>query len=125
MAYLKRPPRGEIRRVVHAPEFLGLTNIRRPQRMRRPHWRSAMFTAASGALGLAILAGCTTQQAGYNAYEQSTQYLRNARGTYRIPGPPGDPWGPYIREASTKFDIPEPWIRGLMHQESGGQLYQS
>src|SRR3984957_10894385 len=93
--------------------------------MRRPHWRSAMFAATSGALGLAILAGCTTQQAGYNAYEQSTQYLRNARGTYRIPGPPGDPWGPYIREASTKFDIPEPWIRGLMHQESGGQLYQS
>jgi hypothetical protein len=93
--------------------------------MRRPHWRSAMFTATSGALGLAILAGCTTQQAGYNAYEQSAQYLRNARGTYRIPGPPGDPWGPYIREASTKFDIPEPWIRGLMHQESGGQLYQS
>jgi len=43
---------------------------------------------------------------------------------YVIPGPPGDPWGPYIREASQRFDMPETWIRALMHQESGGRLYQ-
>jgi hypothetical protein len=52
-------------------------------------------------------------------------YLRNASGRYVIPGPPGDPWGPYIREASTRFDMPESWIRALMRQESGGRLYQN
>jgi hypothetical protein len=52
-------------------------------------------------------------------------YLRNASGRYVIPGPPGDPWGPYIREASQRFDMPETWIRALMRQESGGRLYQN
>jgi hypothetical protein len=40
---------------------------------------------------------------------------------YPPPGPPSDPWGPYIREAASRFDVPEQWIRGVMHQESGGQ----
>ena len=39
------------------------------------------------------------------------------------PGPPDDPWGPYIREASAKYDIPEIWIRSLMRVESGGKEY--
>ncbi len=42
---------------------------------------------------------------------------------YRPPGPPGDPWGPYIREASLRFQVPEPWIRSVMRQESGGRQY--
>jgi hypothetical protein len=37
------------------------------------------------------------------------------------PGPAGDPWGPYIREAANRFRIPEKWIRAVMRQESGGQ----
>jgi hypothetical protein len=40
---------------------------------------------------------------------------------YPPPGPPGDPWGPYIQEAAGRFAIPERWIREVMHQESGGQ----
>jgi hypothetical protein len=92
--------------------------------MRRPHWRSATFAALSGAIGLGILAGCTTLQSGYSASDQTARYLRNARGQYVIPGPPSDPWGPYIREASGKYDIPETWIRALMRQESGGSLYR-
>ncbi|HVY16299.1 MAG TPA: transglycosylase SLT domain-containing protein, partial [Rhodopila sp.] len=40
---------------------------------------------------------------------------------YPPPGPKSDPWGPYIREASARFGLPEKWIRGVMHQESGGQ----
>ena len=92
--------------------------------MRRPQWRSAMFTAMSGAMGLALLAGCTTQRSGWNSAESTSMYLRNASGRYVIPGPPGDPWGPYIREASRRFDMPESWIRALMRQESGGHLYQ-
>ncbi len=93
--------------------------------MRRPHWRSAMFTALSGAVGLSLLAGCSSQRSGWNSAQDTSAYLRNASGRYVIPGPPSDPWGPYIREASQRFDMPESWIRGLMRQESGGHLYQN
>ncbi len=92
--------------------------------MRRPHWRSAMFTAVSGVVGLAMLAGCATQTR-YGATDETARYLQNARGRYVIPGPPGDPWGPYIREASQRFDMPESWIRALMRQELGGNLYRN
>jgi cell division septation protein DedD len=40
---------------------------------------------------------------------------------YGPPGPPSDPWGPYIREASARFDVPDRWIREVMRQESGGR----
>ena len=42
---------------------------------------------------------------------------------YPMPGLPGDPWGPYIAEAATRFGVPEVWIREVMRQESGGRLY--
>ncbi len=93
--------------------------------MRRPNWRSAMFAAASGIVGLSILAGCATRQYGLSASDETARYLQGARGRYPIPGPPGDPWGPYIREASGRFDMPETWIRALMRQESGGSLYRN
>jgi hypothetical protein len=93
--------------------------------MRRPHWRSAMLAAVSGAVGLALLAGCTMSQSGLSASDETARYLRSARGQYVIPGPAHDPWGPYIHEASLRYDIPEPWIRALMRQESGGNLYRN
>ncbi len=40
---------------------------------------------------------------------------------YQPPGPPHDPWGPYILEASARFDVPEAWIREVMRVESGGR----
>jgi len=40
---------------------------------------------------------------------------------YPPPGPPDDPWGPYIAEAATRFQIPQQWIRAVMAQESGGE----
>lgn len=40
---------------------------------------------------------------------------------YPPPGPPSDPWGPYIREAAARYNVPEQWIRAVMQQESGGQ----
>jgi len=43
--------------------------------------------------------------------------------TYAEPGPPGDPWGPYIGEASARFSVPQQWIRAVIHQESGGHEY--
>jgi hypothetical protein len=93
--------------------------------MRRPHRRSATFAAVSGAIGLALLAGCGLRDTGLSAADQTAGYLRNARGVYVIPGPPSDPWGPYIREASNRYDVPESWIRSLMRQESGGSLYRN
>ncbi len=42
---------------------------------------------------------------------------------FRAPGPPSDPWGPYISEASARFDVPSNWIRAVMRQESGGHEY--
>jgi hypothetical protein len=41
--------------------------------------------------------------------------------SYPAPGPPGDPWGPYIREAAARHGVPELWIREVMRQESGGR----
>ena len=40
---------------------------------------------------------------------------------YPPPGPPEDPWGPYIREAAGRYGVPEQWVRAVMQQESGGQ----
>jgi hypothetical protein len=40
---------------------------------------------------------------------------------YPPPGPPEDPWGPYIGEAAARYSIPEQWIRAVMQQESGGE----
>jgi hypothetical protein len=42
---------------------------------------------------------------------------------YTPPGPPEDPWGPYIQEASARFSVPQRWIRAVMRQESGGHEY--
>ncbi len=43
--------------------------------------------------------------------------------SYAPPGPPEDPWGPYIQEASARFSVPQRWIRAVMRQESGGREY--
>jgi D-alanyl-D-alanine carboxypeptidase len=40
---------------------------------------------------------------------------------YPPPGPPDDPWGPYVREAAGRYGVPDQWIRAVMKQESGGQ----
>ena len=40
---------------------------------------------------------------------------------YPPPGPPEDPWGPYIREAAARFRVPGHWVRAVMHQESSGE----
>ena len=46
------------------------------------------------------------------------------RTDYPEPGPPGDPWRPYIRQAANRFSVPQQWIRAVMRQESGGQEYR-
>jgi D-alanyl-D-alanine carboxypeptidase len=80
-----------------------------------PNW--ARLVAS---LGLLIgLAGCGGGGGG-TAYHARSHHYDPSR-YYPPPGPPTDPWGPYIREASARFNFPELWIRKVMHQESGGQ----
>ena len=47
------------------------------------------------------------------------------QASYPEPGPPGDPWRPYIRTASNRFSVPQTWIRAVMQQESGGHEYRN
>jgi hypothetical protein len=63
--------------------------------------------------------GYDTAAAGASRAEASS-YLSHAARSYRAPGPEGDPWGPHIREAASRFAIPERWIREVMRQESAG-----
>ncbi|MGG5888734.1 transglycosylase SLT domain-containing protein [Falsiroseomonas sp. HC035] len=72
---------------------------------------------------LSALAACgqTPQRATTHAARISSgDYARPS--TYDAPGPSHDPWGPYITQASQRFDIPERWIREVMRQESGGRV---
>ncbi len=55
--------------------------------------------------------------------QEAADYRAHARSYYAPPGPPGDPWGPYIEAASRRFDVPDAWIRAVMHQESGGHEF--
>ena len=74
---------------------------------------------------LGLLAACSGEGPRTAATQEAAQYVARARGNYTPPGPPGDPWGPYIHEASQRFDVPNTWIRAVMHQESGGNLYEN
>ena len=57
--------------------------------------------------------------------QEAEQYLARARARYLPPGPPSDPWGPYVVEASHRFDVPETWIREVMQVESAGYEFRA
>jgi Transglycosylase SLT domain/SPOR domain len=79
---------------------------------------------AAGTLAvMTALAACGTVAPQQDAIRESARYVAHAKHNYTPPGPAEDPWGPFIREASAKFDIPEIWVRSLMRVESGGQEY--
>ena len=81
------------------------------------------FARIAGCLvGVALLSACASGPK-ISAQQESTQYRARAGRNYTPPGPASDPWGPYISEASAKFDVPERWVREVMRQESGGNLY--
>ena len=89
-----------------------------------PSLRTFRTLAALGALAV-VAAGCASHSARENATVEAAQYAARARTNYAPPGPPEDPWGPYIVAAAARFDVPEEWIRGVMRQESGGRLYEN
>jgi hypothetical protein len=90
-----------------------------------PVIRLRMQKAVSGRVGAVmiltlLLAGCA-QQSGGPASSANTAPSYAPTQYYPPPGPPDDPWGPYIVEAATRFQIPQQWIRAVMQQESGGE----
>ena len=74
-------------------------------------------------LPILLLAACS-QQGGYGPggrVEIGADGWRRPTHYYPPPGPPEDPWGPYVREAAARFRVPGRWVRAVMHQESGGE----
>ncbi|HYP63117.1 MAG TPA: lytic transglycosylase domain-containing protein [Acidocella sp.] len=67
---------------------------------------------------LLMLAGCA-QHEFYNGAGSGEAYAPTHY--YPPPGPPDDPWGPYVQEAAARYSIPQQWIRAVMAQESGGE----
>jgi cell division septation protein DedD len=86
--------------------------------MARFSWAALVWLSAALTLGL-LLAGCA--QPGGNGSTPSQTPTYAPTHYYPPPGPPDDPWGPYIVEAATRFQIPQQWIRAVMQQESGGE----
>jgi hypothetical protein len=85
---------------------------------------SASLLRSVGCLAiLALLAACASQGPRSSATKEAARYAAHARGSYTPPGPPEDPWGPYVREATKRFDVPELWVRTVMRVESGGNEY--
>ncbi len=68
-----------------------------------------------------MLAACANT-ANLSASQEAARYQAAAQHYYPPPGPPSDPWGPYIVEASSRYDVPAPWIRQVMRAESGGRV---
>jgi cell division septation protein DedD len=82
------------------------------------HFRAVVTIAL-----MTALAACGTVTPQQDAIQESARYVARAKHNYTPPGPAEDPWGPYIREAAAKYDIPETWVRSLMRVESGGKEY--
>ena len=79
---------------------------------------AARLGGCLGALGL--LSACAGSHH-ITASQEAARYEESARSNYVAPGPARDPWGPYIQEASARYDVPERWIREVMRVESGGR----
>lgn len=95
----------------------------------RPEISPAALAIFLCALLLASLTGCAQPPYGGAHYSGGMNYAEISGEApayapthyYPPPGPPSDPWGPYIQEAASRFSIPGQWIRAVMAQESGGQ----
>jgi D-alanyl-D-alanine carboxypeptidase len=77
-----------------------------------------LVRVASSVVLLGMLAACSTPDMP-GARRQGSVYAGSGR-YYPPPGTSDDPWGPYVREASARYGVPEQWIRAVMRQESDG-----
>src|SRR3546814_9289572 len=73
-----------------------------------------LFRGAACVLLVLLLAACGTGR-GYAPTGPDPSAYGRATGS--------DPWGPYIRAAADRFDVPEAWIRAVMPIESGGRTH--
>jgi Transglycosylase SLT domain/SPOR domain len=71
---------------------------------------------------LGLLAACGGPQHAGKSGVARVNMQWNRPSSYDPPGPPADPWGPWVVEAARRFDVPERWIREVMRQESGGRV---
>jgi len=104
------------------PRLLSIGNIRGlAPGLRRVELRQAV----AGIALMSGLAACSgpPQVSARAPLQPATPIYRPNTASYTPPGTPDDPWGPYIKEASTRFTVPEKWIREVMRQESGGHEY--
>ena len=91
----------------------------------RPSRSRVQAAAAMGVLTLLAACGSTggSQQGRPMTARAAAEAAAHPQpASYDPPGPASDPWGPYIREASARFDVPERWIREVMRQESAGRV---
>jgi hypothetical protein len=97
------------------------------------------YVVATGRAGLSVsvlgaLAACASQPPSVaigptispqQEQAEAAKYLAHAKPRYQPPGPPTDPWGPYVVEAARRFDVPDTWIREVMHVESAGYQFRA
>jgi hypothetical protein len=76
---------------------------------------------------LSLLSACASHApvVKLTATQEAATYVARAKPSYAPPGPPEDPWGPYVVEAAQRFDVPDRWIRQVMRIESGGYQYRA
>jgi hypothetical protein len=84
-----------------------------------------LIRAAGCVSALALLSACAGHAPPMTATQEAATYLQRAKPiqAYTPPGPPEDPWRPFIQQASIRFDVPERWIREVMRVESAGQQW--
>jgi cell division septation protein DedD len=83
-----------------------------------------MARVSAGCASLALLAACSSGGRNAAVGPSANYYVNHASPqSYQPPGPPSDPWGPYINAASQRFNVPTSWIRNVMRVESGGNQY--
>ncbi len=101
---------------------LGSTKTLAGRAARKSAWLNPSL--AAGCAVLSMLSACAGGSHGARyAGEDTAYYLSHAAHNYKPPGPPSDPWGPYINIAARHFDVPAMWIRQVMRVESGGHEY--
>jgi hypothetical protein len=95
-----------------------------PRRAAIHRFVRASLRPVGAMLLMALVAACAvTPHPSLPVAQEAADYRAHARTYYVAPGSTDDPWGPFIDAASRRFDVPDSWIRSVIHQESGGHEF--